>query len=176
MMAQLYRETASLRSYVARTVGWDYAQDIRHEAFLVTLASINAGTLRDPGAAMGYLRKTAFRMAIHEMDRRKRLSFTGSGCCDHEGCVGADAETRLVRNETNAAIERALEAMPLPGREILRRFYVAEESASDIQLAMCLSPKRYQLAKSRALAKFSAKCRAVLGIKKPRAVKGKKKA
>ena len=98
----------------------DRAEDVFQEAFTRTFTHLD--TLRDEGALRPWIAQTARRAAI---DRLRADTRESPSLIDTE--VPHD-DPRLERIETALAVRRALEELPDPFAEVLRRFFLQDQS------------------------------------------------
>jgi RNA polymerase sigma-70 factor (ECF subfamily) len=117
-----------------RGVARDLALDLRQEAFRIVLERLRRRGLAEPGRLAGFLRGTAHKLALAE--RRKSVRYPAA-IDDTEAEMAEDPapgplQTALAK-ETREGVDRLLCALPTErDRQILRRFYLAEEDRERI--------------------------------------------
>lgn len=110
------------------------AEDLHQEAFRIVLTRLRSRGLEEPGGLSGYLRGTARNLLI--ADRRKQARRKTEA--DHDQVV-ATADTRqgqahtVLRHEEASIVHRLIDEMPGErDRQLLYRFYIAEEEKEQI--------------------------------------------
>lgn len=132
------------------------SKDRLHETFLILIDAIQGGRIDDPRAFPGYAVTVAKRQAWSQIRMR-----SGPECSCDESVMervfadGKDDPYRIVAAiEQRTILNRALGLLHPRQREVLRRFYVFEESKEEICAAMELTDTQFRLLKSRAKARF----------------------
>ena len=132
------------------------SKDRLHEVFLILIDAIQGGRVDDPRAFPGYAVTVAKRQAWSQIRVR-----SGPECSCDDGVMervfadGKDDPYKiLVAAEQHALLNRALGLLHPRQREVLRRFYVFEESKEEICASMDLTDTQFRLLKSRAKARF----------------------
>lgn len=147
-----------VRYFLLRRLGVDELEDRVHDVFLVVAAAIQNGELRDPSRLMGFVR-TVVRRAIAGVIQdnvTSRVSYM-----DLESLTFSVADWRLDPEKTaqqeqrTEVVRRLLQGASRRDREVLRRFYMEEQSQEQICAEMGLSYNQFRLLKSRAKARFS---------------------
>lgn len=157
-VTQLYGVfTQGIRYLLLRALGVEELEDRVHDCFLIVMEAIRAGELRDPARLMGYVRTVVRRQiaaSIEDAVTRRRSSvefedtvFSVSDWKDNP------EQTLLARQRTEIA-RRVFKGVSKRDREILRRFYLLEQSQEVICREMGLTYNQFRLLKSRAKAKF----------------------
>jgi RNA polymerase sigma factor (sigma-70 family) len=145
-----------IRFFLCRQLGPQDLDDRVHEAFLSITQSIRKGELREPERLMGYVRTVIRRQVAAQIEsvmiqRRRQLDPTrGMGISDQR----PNPERQAIDQEHISIAYRVLHSLPLREREVLVRFYLKEQSASEICLEMGLSTTQFRLTKSRAKNRF----------------------
>jgi RNA polymerase sigma-70 factor, ECF subfamily len=140
-MEDLYQVLSSgVRLRLARQLGGRDINDRVHDLFVLVTESIRNGELRQPERLMGYVRTVERRQVASQIDHELREKFS-----------------EMAR--------RILSSLRARDREVLWRFYIAEESGAEICRAMDLTETQYRLIKSRAKTRFVALCRRRMGEK-----------
>lgn len=132
------------------------SKDRLHEVFLILIDAIQGGRIDDPRAFPGYAVTVAKRQAWSQIRVR-----SGPECSCDEAMMervfadGKDDPYRiLAAAEQHTLLNRALGLLHPRQREVLRRFYVFEESKEEICASMDLTDTQFRLLKSRAKARF----------------------
>jgi len=146
------------------------SKDRLHEVFLILIDAIQSGRIDDPRAFPGYAVTVAKRQAWSQIRVR-----SGPECGLDDGVmerVFADTKDDpyriLAAIEQNTLVNRALGLLHPRQREVLRRFYVHEESKEEICASMNLTETQFRLLKSRAKARFGEVGRDTLMRRTPR--------
>lgn len=118
------------------------AEDLYQETFRLALEKIRSGEVRDPERLAGFLRSLAKNLSIHYYRRsavqevREEDLETAAGLSTTEaGQLG-----QLLRREKAALVRRVLEELGSErDRQVLFRFYIAEEDKERIRSDLGLS-------------------------------------
>jgi len=143
-----------------------------HDLFLIVTQSIQSGELREPERLMGYVRTVVRRQVaghIHVARQQRRQCNPlehGTALLD----ARSNPEHRVIRKEYSDVARRILSTMRKREREILVRFYLKEQPATEICREMELTQTQYRLLKSRAKARLQQLCRSRLAYVRTRAV------
>lgn len=155
-MEELYNVLSKgVRYYLYRQIGPQDLDDRVHECFLHVVDAIKRGTLREPERLMGFVRTIVNRVAIQHIDtlvRRRREANIDNAAPIVDS--RQDPTDVLSLSQRKDLIQRVLSELSERDREILRRFYVEEESVEQICTAMDLTSTQFRLLKSRAKARF----------------------
>lgn len=136
----------------------DQVEDRVHEVFILTVEAIQAGKIRDPERLGGFVRTIAIRRAVTEVVEvgRERRRHADADVTDLAlASVDATPEQEAISAERQQRMLLILKSLSERDREILRRFYLEEESQEQICLEMGLSETQFRLLKSRAKARFA---------------------
>jgi RNA polymerase sigma-70 factor (ECF subfamily) len=117
-----------------RTGSVQLANDLCQDTFVVILKKLRAGDLRKPQSLSAFIRQTAVNISIDHFRKEKRYVHQDDGTIsllhshrDHKA-RGIDSQT------TRVVLENALDQLAMSrDREILRRFYLADED----KIAIC---------------------------------------
>ena len=165
-MEDLYRVLSTgVRLRLARQLGGRDINDRVHDLFVLVTESIRNGELRQPERLMGYVRTVERRQVASQIDselREKRNALVDAWTLQDGG---ASPERFAIEHEFSEMARRILGGFRGRDREVLSRFYIAEESGPEICRAMDLTETQYRLIKSRAKARFVALCRRRMGTK-----------
>jgi RNA polymerase sigma factor (sigma-70 family) len=171
-MEDLYRVFSDgIRLYLWRQLGPQDLNDKVHDLFLTVTESIRNGELREPERLMGYVRTVVRRQVaghIHTARQQRRTSYQldlGTALLD----VRSNPERHCITRQYHEVARRILSAMRERDREVLVRFYLEEQPASQICREMKLTETQFRLLKSRAKARFGTLCRGRLthGVRTP---------
>ena len=116
-----------------RTGSPQLANDLCQDTFVITLKKLRACKLRNPGRLSAFIRQTALNICIDHFRMEKRYIYQDDGAIslhhpyrDHKA---RDIDGRAAR----LVLEDALDQLVMPrDREILRRFYLADEDKTRI--------------------------------------------
>ena len=122
------------------------AEDVVQDAFV---ALHRKGALRDPDAALGYLRTSVVNLS-RSVIRRRQVARKHLKVAEPEATAGADHDV-LLRDEHRAAL-RAVKALPRHQREVLVLRYWSGLSEREIAEALDISPGSVKSAASRGMA------------------------
>lgn len=132
------------------------AEDLHQEAFRIVLTRLRSRGLDEPGGLSGYLRGTARNLLI--ADRRKNARRKTEA--DHDQVV-ATPDTRdgqahkVLRREEANIVHRLIEEMSAErDRQLLYRFYIAEEDKEQICDDLGLSSLHFNRVLFRARQRF----------------------
>ena len=155
-MEELYQIfSTGIRSYFRRNTGPQDAEDRMHDSFLLTVQAIRRGELREPERLMGFVHTVTQRqVAAHIrglINARQGTEIEWGG----EICAGGGGpEQAAIFQEREELAKRVLGELSDSDREVLIRFYLKEESPSQICMEMALTETQFRLLKSRAKARF----------------------
>lgn len=144
-----------VRYYFVRELGPEDVEDRIHECFLQIVEAIRNDVLREPERLMGFVRVVAQRQAFKQIDVRIR----NRRHCELDSSMPLeDLRENPARaagvQERQALAKRVLSELSQRDREILRRFYLDEESEKHICSEMQLTSTQFRLLKSRAKIRF----------------------
>lgn len=118
------------------------AEDLYQETFRLALEKIRSGEVRDPDRLAGFLRSLAKNLSIHHYRRsavqevrEENLEIAADLSAPEAGQLG-----QLLRREKAALVRRVLEDLGSErDRQVLLRFYIAEEDKERIRSDLGLS-------------------------------------
>lgn len=118
------------------------AEDLYQETFRLALEKIRSGEVRDPDRLAGFLRSLAKNLSIHHYRRsavqevrEEDLETAADLSAPEAGQLG-----QLLRREKAALVRRVLEELGSErDRQVLLRFYIAEEDKERIRSDLGLS-------------------------------------
>ena len=157
-MEDLYAVFAKgIRYFLLRNLGPEDIDDKVHDCFVIVIQAIQRGDLREPERLMGYVRTVVKRQIAAAIEtavqqRRSRVDFEESlfSVSDWRD----DPERSVLARQHSEIAHKVLKGISRRDREILRRFYMQEQSQEQICKDMNLSYNQFRLLKSRAKARF----------------------
>jgi RNA polymerase sigma-70 factor (sigma-E family) len=123
------------------------AEDVAQDAFVALHR--NAGAVRDPSAAVGYLRASVVNLA-RSVIRRRQTARRHLRAAEPEATAGAD-DLVLLRDEHRAALS-ALRTLPRRQQEVLVLRYWGQLSEREIAETLGISAGSVKSAASRGMA------------------------
>ncbi len=154
---QLYRVFRILSSSLKRQIGFHDFEDRVHDMFIVVAEAIRDGKLRDPGSLPSYIHGVARLSLCSKISVRARHDRL-SGCLKQWVTLRANCHTpedALAHRERIQLMRNMLDTLSVREREILRRFYLEEQTKEQICAEMQLTDTQFRLAKSRAKQRLS---------------------
>jgi RNA polymerase sigma-70 factor (ECF subfamily) len=127
-----------------RTGSIQLASDLCQDTFVITLKKLRAGDLKNPGSLSAFIRQTAVNISIDYFRKEKRYIHQDDGTISlHHS--HRDHKAREIDNQTTRnVLENALDRLAMPrDREILRRFYLADEDKVQICRDLHLSSTHF---------------------------------
>ena len=127
-----------------RTGSIQLASDLCQDTFVITLKKLRAGDLKNPGSLSAFIRQTAVNISIDHFRKEKRYIHQDDGTISlHHS--HRDHKAREIDNQTTRKVlENALDRLAMPrDREILRRFYLADEDKVQISRDLHLSSTHF---------------------------------
>ncbi|HEU5021651.1 MAG TPA: sigma-70 family RNA polymerase sigma factor [Bryobacteraceae bacterium] len=157
-MAELYAVfTRGIRYLLLRSLGMDDIDDRVHDCFVIVTEAIRSGELREPARLMGYVRTVVRRHIAASIGdavlRRRNVVEFEDAVLDVSDWRNNPEQNLLARQRAEIA-RRVFNGVSRRDREILRRFYLLEQSQERICSEMGLSYNQFRLLKSRAKARF----------------------
>jgi len=162
---ELYGLAKNFSFFLIRQLGNEDLQDKIHDVFVTTAQAIVAGKLRDPERLVPFVTTVTRFYTYGQIDRRSRWrKFEGS--LEHVNVPDprVDLEQSSYSNQKVRIVREILCALRPRDRELLRRFYLLDQSKEQICREMRLTPTQFRLFKSRAKSRFTALGRLRLGI------------
>lgn len=156
-MLELYEYILSgLRPYLARQLRPQDYRDKIHSIFVDVVVAIQHGQLREPERLMGFARTIARRKVslyidAAASDRRNQVEI---GSLFGLASPGATPEQEMVSQEQRKLVRLTLARLPEREAEILARFYLQEQTETQIRSEMDLTHTQYRLLKWRSKARF----------------------
>jgi len=157
-MAELYAVfTRGIRYLLLRSLGMDDIDDRVHDCFVIVTEAIRSGELREPARLMGYVRTVVRRHIAASIGdavlRRRNVVEFEDAILDVSDWKNNPEQNLLARQRVEIA-RRVFNGVSRRDRDILRRFYLLEQSQERICSEMGLSYNQFRLLKSRAKARF----------------------
>ncbi len=157
-MEELYRVfSRGIRYYLCRHLGPQELDDKVHDTFLIVVQAIQTGGLREPEKLMGFVRTVVRRQVAAFIDTavhaRRDFADLEMGGTVADG--GANPEQQLLKDERSNLMQAVLRGISLRDREILTRFYLYEQTQTQICEEMELTETQFRLLKSRAKSRFA---------------------
>lgn len=139
------------------TRGHDDAEDLYQETFRLALEKIRRGEVRDPERLAGFLRSLARNLSIEHYRKAARR-----GAREEEIDTAADTANpdtgqlgQLLRKEKTTLVRRLLEELGSDrDRQVLFRFYIAEEDKESIRTDLGLTAPEFNLVLFRARRRY----------------------
>ncbi len=156
-MADLYAFISrGMRPYLARQLEPQDFQDSVHEIYVDVIQAIQQGQLREPERLMGFVRTVARRKVALYIDTaaRNRRKHVESGSLYSLPSPQQNPERAMISRQQADLVEWILAHMTGREADILRRFYLHEESPARIRLEMGLTDTQFRLLKWRSKAHF----------------------
>lgn len=157
-MTELYAVfTRGIRYLLLRSLGVEEIDDRVHDCFVIVAEAIRSGELRDPARLMGYVRTVVRRhiaASIEDAISRRRTTVEFEDSVFSVSDWKNNPEQNLLAQQRAEIARRVFNGVSRRDREILRRFYLLEQSQELICEEMGLTYNQFRLLKSRAKARF----------------------
>lgn len=151
------RYSRGLLFFLRRTTH-DFAlsEDLHQETFRIALERLRGGGLDDPEKLSGFLLRTARNLFLgHYRKRTRRNEIQEPEEAVEPPAGGPGQLDVLLRQEQTAAVQRLIQELPTDrDRQILLRFYVAEEDKEAICADLGLSSLHFNRVLFRARQRF----------------------
>ena len=146
-----------VRRWFSQRLGVQYADDRTHDTYLATIRAIINGDPREPDRLPGFIHVIAHRHFCSSL-RSLRESRSREIAPDNLALFdpACDPDRAIIAREKRDWVKRALRALAPQQGEILKRFYVLEQTAEQICSEMELTETQFRLLKWRAKAQFGA--------------------
>jgi RNA polymerase sigma-70 factor (ECF subfamily) len=156
-----------IRFFLFRQLGPQDLDDKVHDIFLIITESIQRGDLREPERLMGYVRTIVRRQVAAHIDN---VVQSRRNCNDVDMRGGLsdrrpNPERTIIDRQNEQLALRILRSLNPRDRNVLIRFYLKEQTASQICQEMGLSETQFRLIKSRAKARFGELARRRLSLR-----------
>ena len=151
-LEELYGMVKNFTYFLMRQLGPDDLQDSVHDVYVTVAEAITAGKLRDPDRLRAFLTTVTRFYTYSQIERRVqgRNRFTGIDGMAVDFPDGTNLETGLYNRQKVTFVRDILQQMPSIDREILRRFYLEEQSKEQICREMRITPTQFRNMKSQA--------------------------
>jgi RNA polymerase sigma-70 factor, ECF subfamily len=151
-MEELYaRFEKDVRTCVSQQLGPQQVDDRVYDILLAITHRIRSGEIQEPERFMLCVKALVRRQADELADQSTQLNVdTIAALMDQR----PDPEGQAIENQEHDEALRALRRLPQRDQEVLRRFYIEEQPASEICRVLQLSESHFRLIKSRAKARF----------------------
>lgn len=128
-----------------RTSDWDLAADIHQDAFIVVIKRLRQKGLQNPDGLKSFLRQTAINLLLG--DRRKhsrRQTSTDSELIARVASESIGPVQSIERDQLAQLVRDLIAELTVPrDRQLLRRYYLAEESKQAICADLELDPGHF---------------------------------
>ncbi|MCP5117216.1 MAG: sigma-70 family RNA polymerase sigma factor [bacterium] len=157
-MEELYALfSKGVRFHLCRQLGPQELDDKVHDTFLIVVQAIQKGDLREPERLMGFVRTVVRRQVAAHIDRsasrRREMADLDTGMPVPD--KRSTPEESAIDRERVDIMKDVLREISYRDREILTRFYLAEQTQEQICQEMNLTETQFRLLKSRAKARFA---------------------
>lgn len=151
-LEELYGMVKNFTYFLMRQLGPDDLQDSVHDVYVTVAEAITAGKLRDPDRLRAFLTTVTRFYTYSQIERRVqgRNRFTGIDGMGVDFPDGTNLEAGLYHRQKVTFVRDILQQMPVVDREILRRFYLEEQSKEQICREMRITPTQFRNMKSQA--------------------------
>jgi RNA polymerase sigma-70 factor (ECF subfamily) len=156
------------RRFLLRRLNQQDVDDKLHDIFVIVVRAIQSGSLRDPARLMGFVRTISQRQVaawiaevVHQRGTKTELDDVVRYLPDRAD----DPEELSMRSQRAAAMKSVFEALPEQHREVLDRFYVRGQKASEICRELGMTDTQFRLLKWRAKERYVALCRKAMAGK-----------
>jgi RNA polymerase sigma factor (sigma-70 family) len=155
--------------FLRRQMPMHLAEERMHDAFLIVLKAIQDGRIENANAFLGYVRTVTKRQFFNHL----HTSVNSPECSDDLVAYTFPANAKynpdsiLDSQQRSILMARVLKSMDPKRREILKRFYVLEQTQDQICTEMKLTDIQFRLLKNRAKAEFGERGRKMMTPKKP---------
>jgi len=151
-LEELYGMVKNFTWFLMRQLGPEDLQDNVHDVYVTVAEAITAGKLRDPERLSAFLTTVTRFYTYSQIERRVQgrnrfLALDGSTL---DFSDGTNLEKRVGQRQKITFVREILSQMPAVDREILRRFYLEEQSKERICREMRLTPTQFRNIKSQA--------------------------
>jgi RNA polymerase sigma-70 factor (ECF subfamily) len=127
-----------------RTGSAQLANDLCQDTFVVALRKVRAGELRKPQCLSAFIRQTAVNICIDHYRKEKRYIHQDDGTISLHHTHIDNKAAKIDCQATRALLETSLDQLAMPrDREILRRFYLADEDKGRICQDLDLSSPHF---------------------------------
>lgn len=135
----------------------DAADDLYQETFRLAIEKIRRGEVRDPERLPGFLRSLAKNLSTdhYRRDSKKEVREDDLESAADLSAQESEPVARLIREEKAALVRRLIGELPSDrDRQVLYRFYLAEEDKELIQADLGLSSPEFNMVLFRARRRY----------------------
>jgi len=158
-----------LRFYFVRKLGADDSMSFVHDTLLMAIGQIQKGGLEKPEALLGFVRTIAFRRMCEGIRERihARNVLTSIDTPAAQRAIAGDAnvERDAQHMEVKELVQSTLKKLSTRDQEVLRRYYLLEQTKEQICKDMNLNETQFRLLKSRAKTRFGAAGKKLSGLR-----------
>jgi len=144
------------RYLIQRQLGPDDLEDSVHDCILAVITAVRRGTLQKTERFAGFVQTIVKRHIISKIDEkisdRKNDTFDSISPIHFKG---ASPEAQALKSETKLIARHALDSLSDRDRDVLRRFYLLDQTEEQIRRDLNLSPHVFKNIKHRAKNKFA---------------------
>lgn len=127
-----------------RTGSVQLANDLCQDTFVVIIKKLRAGDLNKPQCLSAFIRQTAINICIDHFRKEKRYVRQDDGTISLHHPYRDHTAKEIDSQATRVVLENTLDQLAVSrDREILRRFYLADEDKLSICLDLKLSAKHF---------------------------------
>jgi len=155
-LEELYAVAKGFSFFLMRQLGKEDLQDKVHDIFVATAQAIRRGKLRDPERLIPFVTKVTRFYTYSEIERRSQNRRV-QGPLEHTNVPDArvNLEQTAYRKQKVRIVRDILHSMDDRDCDVLRRFYIQEQSKEQICEEMRLTNTQFRLLKSRAKSRFA---------------------
>lgn len=129
-------------------------EDLSQETFRIMLESIRAGKVREPDKLAGFIHRLANNLAIGYFRRTARENHADIEAIANRPDPAPSPLEEVLQKEKDTAALRVLDELKSRDREVLSRFYLAEEDKEQICADLKLTNNQFNLILWRAKQRF----------------------
>ncbi|MGA9773596.1 MAG: sigma-70 family RNA polymerase sigma factor [Blastocatellia bacterium] len=131
-------------------------EDLSQDTFRISLEKIRRGDVREPEKLSGFICSVARNIAIEYVRKRRRLAYQEEiGNAEHIRDPQPDPLEHLLRKERADIVLQVLSEIRVKrDREVLYRYYIAEEDKDRICADLGLSSRQFNSINFRALKRY----------------------
>lgn len=134
--------------------------DVVSDAFLQVIEQLRKGAEVDPACFRGYVARVALRTASRYTSRKRKVlgqADLASEADYHADCPRPTPDIAYLLSHKAQLIQQGLDQLGPSDRDIIVRFYMAEQSGEEIRQAYGLSERAFEKRKTQALLRLTAK-------------------
>ena len=151
---------------LTRTGSVQLANDLCQDTFVITLKKLRVGDLKNPRSLSAFIRQVAVNISIDHFRKEKRYIQQDNGTISLHHSHRDHKARKIDSKATRLVLENALDQLAMSrDREILRRFYLADEDKARICSALDLSSTHFDRVLYRAKQRMRALINQQKGLK-----------